>query len=265
MKPDKKVLLSLKDVPDSTWQKLAEKKIYFGHQSVGFNLIDGIRDVMRENPQIRLKLVETDAPTLFVGPLFAHSRLGENEIPLSKIEAFSRLMDRGLGNKAEIAFFKFCFVDITGNTDVDKIFADYKSALSALKQKYPNTIFVAITVPLTTNPPGIKPWVKGVIKRVIGRPSGDDGNIERERFNKKIRSEFPSPMSYGLSAINSSLFDLALFESTFPDGSRNVFEKDGENYYSLVPGYTEDGGHLNEKGRKFIAEQLLIFLTQFIR
>ena len=40
-----------------------------------------------------------------------------------------------------------------------------------------------------------------------------------------------------------------------------TFTKDGENYYSLVPDYTDDGGHLNEKGRKIVAEQLLILLA----
>jgi len=33
-------------------EKLSQKKIYFGHQSVGFNIIDGIKDIMKENPQI---------------------------------------------------------------------------------------------------------------------------------------------------------------------------------------------------------------------
>ena len=32
-------------------------------------------------------------------------------------------------------------------------------------------------------------------------------------------------------------------------------------YYSMAPEYTTDGGHLNETGRKRVAEQLLIFLA----
>ena len=32
---------SIKDIPDSAWKKLSKKRIYFGHQSVGFNIIDG--------------------------------------------------------------------------------------------------------------------------------------------------------------------------------------------------------------------------------
>jgi hypothetical protein len=34
MKPPQKGLPSIKEAPDSGWQKLAEKKIYFGQQPV---------------------------------------------------------------------------------------------------------------------------------------------------------------------------------------------------------------------------------------
>ena len=52
-------LPSIKDVPNSAWKKLSQKKIYFGHQSVGYNIIDGIKDIMKEYPQINLNIVET--------------------------------------------------------------------------------------------------------------------------------------------------------------------------------------------------------------
>ena len=45
---------SLEGVTESTWKKLAEQRIYFGHQSVGFNIIEGINDIMKENHQIIL-------------------------------------------------------------------------------------------------------------------------------------------------------------------------------------------------------------------
>ena len=50
-------------------------------------------------------------------------------------------------------------------------------------------------------------------------------------------------------------------ESTFSDGTRATFTKDGKTHYSLVPEYTYDSGHLNETGRKKAAEQLLILLA----
>lgn len=38
---------SLKDIPESTWEELSAKKVYFGHQSVGFNIIDGLKDIFK--------------------------------------------------------------------------------------------------------------------------------------------------------------------------------------------------------------------------
>lgn len=64
------------------------------------------------------------------------------------------------------------------------------------------------------------------------------------------------------SSINfKSIFDLAKIESTYSDGSRETFTAQGQTYYSLIPDYTDDGGHLNEAGRKKVSEQLLLFLS----
>ena len=50
------------------WQKLWEKKIYFGHQSVGFNIMTGMEDVFRENHGLKLKVMETNDPADFSEP-----------------------------------------------------------------------------------------------------------------------------------------------------------------------------------------------------
>lgn len=247
---------SIKDITDSAWKKLSEKTIYFGHQSVGFNIIDGIKDVMKENPQIRLNIVETNDPSEFNTHLFAHSKVGKNMDPKSKIDAFANFMEKGIGEKTDIAFFKFCYVDITAGTDIDKVFDDYKSTMARLKGIFPEMRFIHTTVPITFKPTGIKGWIrkgKNLIKKIIGRPVFDYlDNVNRNRFNEMVRKEYNG---------KEPIFDLAKIESTFPNGTRSSFIKDGKTYYSLVSDYTHDGGHLNEKGRKIIAEQLLIFLA----
>jgi len=58
------------------------------------------------------------------------------------------------------------------------------------------------------------------------------------------------------------LFDIAKFESTLPDGSRTSFSENGKIYYCLASNYTTDGGHLNDLGKKVVAEQLLLFLSK---
>ena len=247
---------SIKDIQDSAWKKLSEKRIYFGHQSVGLNIIDGINDLMKENPRIRLNIVKTSDPSDFNSSLFAHSSVGKNMDPQSKIDAFARLMRKGIGDRTDIAFFKLCFVDITLRSDLEEIFTSYKDCMSRLIVEYPKTTFIYFTVPLTSRPTGTKLWIKGtknLIKKIIGKSvvSADD-NIKRNKFNEMLKKEYDG---------KGRIFDLSKIESTFPDGTRSIFTKDGRTYYSLIPEYTNDGGHLNEKGRKIVAEQLLILLV----
>lgn len=239
----------IKDVPDPAWKKLSEKKIYFAHMSVGFNIMAGVEDVLKGNSKLRLSIVETSNPADFNRPLLAHSKVGKNQDPLSKIKGFAILMENGLGEKADIAFFKFCFVDINAATDVQTVFGEYKGSMAALRKKYPQVTFVHVTAPLTVVQSG---W-KVFIKKIIGRPiDGYKENIQREAFNELLRKEYTG---------KEPIFDLAMLESTLPDGSGATFTKDGKGYPYLVPEYTKDGGHLNERGRKIVAEQLLIFLA----
>ena len=243
---------TVKDVPISSWKKLSEKKIIFGHQSVGYNIIDGIRDLMKEHPQIKLNIVETADKSDFKEGLFAHVGVGKNREPESKTHTFARLMEGGIGGKADIAFFKFCYVDANDRTDIQKLFRDYESTLFRLREAYPETIFIHVTMPLTSIQIGPKAWVKKILGRQI---RGIDDNIKRNQFNDMLRKEGEG---------KAPIFDLAKIESTFPDGTRSLLRKNGEVIYSLVPDYTHDGGHLNPFGRKIIAEQLLVFLAQLI-
>ena len=248
---------SIKDVPASAWEKLAQKKIYFGHQSVGFNIVDGIKDLMKENPQIKLNIVETADQSDFGAGLFAHSKVGKNTDPGSKIDAFSNILNKGIGKKADIAFFKFCYVDVRTETEVRNVFSDYKNIMSKLMNAYPDTKFVHLTVPLTTEPTVLKGLIrnaKNAIKKIIGRP----GYYPRNNQKRSLLNEMLIQEYYGKAPI----FDLAKIESTFPNGTRCSFTKDEKTYYSLVPEYTNDGGHLNETGRKKVAEQLLILLAK---
>lgn len=250
MKTDNKTLPSIMDVPHSAWQNLSQKNIYFGHQSVGFNIIDGIKDIMKENPHIKLNMVETSDPSSLRGPSFAHSPVGENTNPKSKCDAFTSLMNNGLGNKADIAFFKFCYVDIRRDTDIPRLFEEYESAMSSLRAKHPQTVFFHVTVPLTT----IQSGPKALIKQILGRPvDGYEDNIKREEFNGKLRKHYTG---------KEPVFDLALIESTNEKGKRLSFTHQGKIGYILASEYTNDGGHLNERGRKIVAEQLLIFLSK---
>ncbi len=250
MKETKDVSGGLNNIPLSKWNHLAQKKIYFGHQSVGYNILDGINDLMQENKQITLNIVETSDNQVFSHGVLAHSKIGKNTDPLSKIDAFETLMDSGIGSLVDIAFYKFCYVDIDAQTDIKEVFHAYRESMQRLKQKYPNVTFIHVTVPLGTS---VTTW-KTLIKKIMGSDSiwEYDSNIRKNEYNDLMRKEYSG---------KEPIFDLAEVESTYPDGRRASFSKAGRKYYCLAPEYTSDDGHLNEIGRKRVAEHLLILLV----
>ena len=240
----------LREVPDAWWSALAEKRIYFGHQSVGFDILKGVGEVVDESPRIPLRIVEAHEPLRFEKPVFAHSALGANMDPRSKIDAFSALMEKKGAAELDIAFFKFCYVDVQPGTDVQRLFESYRDAVERLKKARPRTTFLHVTTPLTSLQTGPKAWVK----RWMGKPlRGFEDNVRREELNALIRRE------WGAEGL---VFDLAKIESILPDGSVSRFEKEGKLYPALAADYTDDGGHLNARGRRVVAEQLLVFLAR---
>ncbi len=241
---------TIKDISPEQWKQLSEQKIYFGHQSVGNNIINGIQLIMEEHPEIKLNIIETrDLPSVD-GGAFYHSKVGENENPASKTKDFVSIIESGIGEKADIAFHKYCYIDVNADTDVEKMFQNYKEKIDALKLRYPEVKFVHITSPLTTIQTGPKAWVK----KILGRPiSGIVPNIKRNMFNQQLLDTYQNI---------DPVFDLALAEATQPDGTVTTFERDGKKYLTLYKKYSSDGGHLNEQGQKKIAEQLLLFLIE---
>jgi hypothetical protein len=239
----------VRSIPDAEWQKLSSKKIYFAHQSVGFNILNGIEKIIGENPQIKLNIVRTSQSDDFNKGVLAHSTVGENGKPQTKVDAFLANISNGIGDKANAAALKFCYLDFNGSTDVQEVFTGYKTAIEKIRQEYPDLKIIHITVPLLKIQIGPRAWVK----RIIGRPvTGTDDNIKRLEYNELLAAEYGN---------KDPIFDLSKIESTYPDGTREIFKKHGKTYYALAPEYTIDGGHLNEKGKRIVSEQFLIFLV----
>jgi hypothetical protein len=239
---------SLKKVPDSAWDSLSTKKFYFGHQSVGNNILDGVNSILKENPSIKLNVVKTIKKSDFKNGIIAHSSIGSNADPQSKVDAFVRNIKEGIGNEADAVALKFCYIDFNRETDSQKVFEGYKLAIEDVKKQYPSLKVVHMTVPLLKIQTGPKAWVK----KIIGRPlDGINDNIKRLEYNDLLIKTFGA---------TDPIFDVSKAESTYPDGKRESFKKDGKTYYAMVPAYTNDGGHLNETGKKIVAEQFLLFL-----
>ncbi len=253
---DTQGIKKITDIPQPAWDDLATKTIFFAHQSVGSNIMHGIEDILHEQNSIKLHIINTrDVDSLPESPVFLHGPVGRNMHPDSKIKSFRDQMNNGLGNKVDIAFFKFCFIDFNPETDIEAVFQNYKRVMEQLRIQYPDTTFVHVTAPLTCFAPGLRGWVKrgkNFIKDVINKLNIYD-HKSANLFNQLLVNEYSG---------KEPIFDLARFESTKPDGTRVKQTKDGTEYYELVTEYTTDGGHLNEKGRRIIGEQLLIFLAE---
>jgi len=223
-------------------EKIQGKSIFFGHQSVGFNILDGISDITKSiNIQTMENYAESGKSVLL------HSQVGENYNPHSKLEEFYNKLSNNIGANINTAFLKFCYVDIDANTDIDALFENYSETFNKLNDQFPDITFVHFTVPLMSQQKGIKAFIKKKIGREL---YGYEDNLEKQYFNEKIRHNY------------DIVFDIAKIESTKPDGSRIVHTLNDQTYYSMYPAYTDDGGHLNETGRKKVANELLLFLSE---
>jgi hypothetical protein len=233
---------------DSAIKTVGNMRIFFGHQSVGKNILDGINDISKKTNH-KVNLVKSREVIENTEAAFFHANVGKNQDPLSKIADFRELFENGMGGKVDVAFLKFCYVDFDGGTDIQSIFQQYRQTMESLKKNYPQTTFVHFSVPLVNARLGIKDY----IKKIIGKHNTKiEGNIKRNQFNEMLRAEYEG---------KEPIFDLAGIESTYPDGKNETFEKDGRTYYALAPLYTNDGSHLNKTGRKVVASKLLYFLA----
>lgn len=248
MNPENSIVLKMNQISPQTMKRLSQRTIFFGHQSVGKNIIDGLASLGRDFPHAVLNIRH------FTGHIddgaVLHAPIGRNMDPESKIQGFVQYMQKGIGGKVDIAFFKFCYVDITSQTDVDKLFHQYQEAMDGLANAYPDTLFLHTTVPVTIVQTGPRVWVK----RIIGRPLGGYAdNIQRNRYNTLLRQHFQA---------KAPIFDLALVESIRPDGKVNSFNHKGNSFHALVPEYASDGRHLNETGARLAAAEMIAVLSK---
>ncbi len=231
--------LSASAAPTEALERVATRRILFGHQSVGANLVEGLAALGAAH----LVIKEGRDPGAFVTPAFVHTRVGRNEDPASKVADFEAALE-AIGGRADIALFKFCYVDFSATTDVDALFGTYVAALQRLHAKYPAVTFVHVTAPLTVVQSGPVAW----LKRVLGKaPGGARENAVRHHYNELLRTRLAG----------EPLFDLAQAEATKADGSLNTVELDGEQVPALVAAWSDDGQHLNGEGRARVARALI--------
>ena len=244
---------SMDDALRADFDSAASVRVYFGHQSVGGNIVDGLADLQRPMREPLLHVGELDSLSVPRGRgVLLHTKVGENGKPASKCEDFRRILDDRLSGQVDVALFKFCYIDFSDTSDVDAIFSTYARTMDDLKQRHPEITFIHITAPLRTVDRGLGVWVREMLGR---RNRSKLANVSRNEFNRRLVEKYSA----------DPIFDLAGVMSTFPDGRRESFEIDGKAYYSLVPAYTDDGGHLNTVGRTYAAAELIRSIAAAVR
>jgi hypothetical protein len=229
--------------------RISQRRIFFGHQSVGMNLLEGVREIAAGHPEARVRVLEGSPGAELLPGTFAHAFMPENGNPALKLESFERAFSSGTGSKADVAFLKFCYADFSADTDARGLFSRYQAALAQLRSRYPRTVFVHVTAPLTT----VRSGPRASLARLLGRaPGGLLENARREEYNELLRREYSG---------KEPVFDLALLESTAADGRRELHDWKGSKVPGLLPAWTDDGGHLNADARLRFARELIAFVA----
>ena len=240
-----RVTADLTQLTPEQWQLLSERAIYFGHQSVGGNVVDGIRALAAENAQIaKLRVVSGSGAS--TAPGLREFPIGENGDPVTKNAAFLGATEGTLGPKP-VLMFKYCFADVDENTDARALFDRYQQTVAALRAKQPGAIIVHVTAPLTTDSQ-FRNWVN----TLRGRPNRRTWNGIRSRYNEILRAAYSG---------KEPIFDLAAVESTRSDGTGVYASVGGERVYAMADEWTSDGSHLNSAGSKHAAVELLLTLA----
>lgn len=229
-------------------------RVYFGHQSVGDNMIAALPAVYGAASLAAPEVVQSTDPAAADGPVFQHAYVGENGDPLGKIAAFDSAIRGGLGDVVDVAAFKFCYVDFHSGDDVEQVFEAYRDTMAALEREYPDVTFVYSTVPLTTERDATG-RAKDRIKRILGRhvEIAPEHNVVREQLNQLIRAEY---------ADSGRLFDIAAVQSTSESDVRTLRSHDGSTYYAMEDHLASDPGHLNPDGATIVASAFLATIAQ---
>ena len=188
-------------------RNISNTNIFFGHRSVGDNIIEGIKKAALQNNVDSIAIFNMQSFEKFPEKYFVHSYIGSNGDPKSKIEDFKKVVFQLAPQNLNIAFMKLCFVDIKSNTNLNNVFNHYVATIESLKSRYPNLIIIHFTVPLTSK----RTLVMAIKDFIKGRPNTSlMDNVARNKYNQFLLAKYPA----------NEIFNLAKIESTYPNGKR---------------------------------------------
>ena len=234
------------DVTPEAWSRLSARRVFFGHQSVGGNLLDGVSDLAAAGNDV-IEVRDAAASPGLTEPGLYHARLGRNGSPETKLADFAAAVNAAAPGPLTAAM-KFCYVDVTADTDPTALFEAYRRTVDELRAARPDLTVVHVTMPLLRD----RGTLRHFAAAVRGLGSGREVNAVRHRYNELLRTEY---------AGREPVFDLARIEATGADGELRTIGFGGQRVEVLAPEWTNDGGHLNEAGRKRAAAEFLALLA----
>jgi len=225
------------DVLKSDLETVRGARVFFGHYSVGANILEGLAGLAHE-AGIPVQVGE--------GPV------GENTKPLAKFEDFARHAESPASEGEQLMLMKLCYVDFTPDSDPDALVKAYAAAVERVRKARPAVKIVHVTPPLFARSTDLKSKVKRTLGSAVWE---DQANLRRLEFREQLLRRFPG----------EPVFDLALVESTRPDGTREEYAVEGRTVPMLWPGYSSDGGHLNDFGKGIAAKAFVHALATALR
>ena len=80
---------SIDEALRADFDRVSHARVYFGHQSVGANIMDGLADLQRQIGQPVIRIGDLDSIGLSTDKgILLHTKIGENQKPDSKCEDF---------------------------------------------------------------------------------------------------------------------------------------------------------------------------------
>jgi hypothetical protein len=211
-------------LPQAVMDRVAQFRWFFAHASVGENMMDGITELHSANAtRYPLQHVSDDdgtpPPVSECTPSTIYDNARGNPDWTDKVSWFEGYASNGWRNPAvNIALNKFCWIDPYVNTN------SYLSSMRALEGRYPDTLFIYMTIPLTGY--------------------ADTENNYRNAFNRTLR-QF-------CSSNNRVLFDVADIQSHDTNGTAYTYSTTNQLMYGGFA-VSEGDWHLNDVARPWVA------------
>lgn len=242
--PSADVTSRLDSVTPAEWATLGQRRVFFAHQSVGGNVIQGVETLLRERPSLGLRLVRSSQPDTIVGGALIHNFVGENGVPSSKTEGFAAIVGSADQHPIDVGMQKFCYADFNKHTDPAAFFAAYEERIETLRRQRPNLQIVHVTAPLLEK----RFSLKDIARAVLGKTTTEVQTARVRAFNDLLRARYGNV---------DPVFDLAAVES---DGTGTGANRAAESLAAQFA--TPDGGHLNPLGQRVVAAAFLVFLAK---